>query len=44
MANLNDQFSQVPEQMRALAEKGLSQARDNYATFKDIAESHNGTI
>src|SRR3954469_18454348 len=35
---------EVPEQMRALAEKGVSQARDSYAKFKDVAESHNGTI
>src|SRR5213592_2627351 len=35
---------EVPEQMRALAEKGVSQARDSYAKFKDAAESHNGTI
>src|SRR3981189_218793 len=35
---------EVPEQMRALAEKGVSQARDNYAKFKDAAETHNGTI
>jgi len=35
---------EVPEQMRAFAEKGVSQARDNYAKFKDVAESHNGTI
>jgi phasin len=34
----------APEQMRAFAEKGLSQARDSYAKFKDAAESHNGTI
>jgi len=46
----NDPFSasiipfEVPEQMRAFAEKGVSQARDNYAKFKDAAESHNGTI
>src|SRR6266581_8146371 len=46
----NDPFSasiipfEVPEQMRAFAEKGVSQARDNYAKFKDVAESHNGTI
>ena len=33
---------EVPEQMRALAEKGVSQARDNYAKFKNAAESHNG--
>jgi phasin len=49
MAN-SDPFSasiipfEVPEQMRAFAEKGVSQARDNYAKFKDVAESHNGTI
>jgi len=35
---------EVPEQTRALAEKGVSQARDSYAKFKDVAESHNGTI
>ena len=35
---------EVPEQMRAFAEKGVSQARDSYAKFKDIAESHNSTI
>jgi phasin len=46
----NDPFSasiipfEVPEQMRAFAEKGVSQARDNYAKFKDAAEAHNGTI
>src|SRR6476659_3513423 len=49
MAN-SDPFSpsvipfEVPEQVRAFAEKGVSQARDNYARFKDAAESHNGTI
>jgi phasin len=35
---------EVPEQMRAFAEKGVSQARDNYAKFKNAAESHNGAI
>src|SRR5882762_6439879 len=35
---------EVPEPMRAFAEKGVSQARDNYAKFKDAAETHNGTI
>ena len=50
MANPSDPFSssvipfEVPEQMRAFAEKGVSQARDNYAKFKDAAETHNGTI
>ncbi len=40
MAN-TDPFSasvipfEVPEQMRAFAEKGVSQARDSYAKFKD---------
>src|SRR6202166_3814612 len=50
MATPTDPFSasvipfEVPEQMRAFAEKGVSQARDNYAKFKDAAETHNGTI
>ncbi len=35
---------EVPEQMRAFAEKGVSQARDSYAKIKDVAESNNGTI
>jgi phasin len=50
MANPTDPFSasiipfEVPEQMRAFAEKGVSQARESYAKFKDVAESHNGAI
>ena len=50
MTRSTDPFSasiipfEVPEQMRAFAEKGVSQARDNYAKFKDAAETHNGTI
>jgi phasin len=50
MVNPTDPFSasiipfEVPEQMRALAEKGVSQARDNYAKFKDVAERNNSTI
>jgi len=50
MTNPTDPFSasvipfEVPEQMRAFAEKGVSQARDSYAKFKDAAETHNGTI
>src|SRR3954453_2137894 len=44
MANPSDQFSEAPKQMRAFAEKGFSQARDSYAKFKDVAESHNHTI
>src|SRR5882757_5588103 len=49
MAN-SDPFSasiipfEVPEQVRAFAEKGVSQARDSYAKFKDVAETHNGTM
>ena len=50
MTNATDPFSasvvpfEVPEQVRAFAEKGVSQARDNYARFKDAAESNNSTI
>src|SRR3954452_24816560 len=48
MANPTDPASiipfEVPEQMRAFAEKGVSQARDSYAKFKDVAETHNGTV
>src|SRR5277367_2696358 len=50
MANPTDPFSssvipfEVPEQMRAFAEKGVSQARDGYAKFKDAAETHNVTV
>ena len=50
MTGATDPFSasiipfEVPEQMRAFAEKGVSQARENYAKFKDVAESHNGTV
>ena len=50
MTSSTDPFSasiipfEVPEQMRAFAEKGVSQARDSYAKFKDAAETHNGTI
>jgi phasin len=49
-ANPTDPFSasvlpfEVPEQTRVFAEKGVSQARDSYAKFKDAAETHNGTI
>src|ERR1700730_10916761 len=50
MSNPSDPFPssvipfEVPEQVRAFAEKGVSQARDNYAKFKDAAETHNSTI
>jgi len=49
MAN-TDPFSasvipfEVPEQVRAFAEKGVSQARESYTKFKDAAETHNSTI
>ena len=50
MTGATDPFSasiipfEVPEQMRAFAEKGVSQARENYAKFTDAAETHNGTV
>jgi phasin len=50
MSNAADPFSasiipfEVPEQVRAFAERGVSQARDNYAKFKDAAENQNSTI
>ncbi|MEH2475027.1 phasin [Nitrobacteraceae bacterium AZCC 2161] len=50
MAESTDPFSasvipfQVPEQVRAFAEKGVSQAREGYAKFKDAAETHNSTV
>jgi len=50
MTSSTDQFSasitpfEVPEQMRAFSEKGISQARDYYAKFKDAAETHSGTM
>jgi phasin len=34
----------MPESMRALAEKGLQQARDGYQQLKTAAESNNGAI
>lgn len=49
MADSSDPFStvlpfQLPEQMRAFAEKGVSQARESYSKLKDAAESNNGAI
>jgi phasin len=50
MANSTDSFSasvipfEVPEQVRAFAEKGVEQAREQYAKFKDVAESHNSAV
>jgi phasin len=35
---------QVPEQMRAFAEKGVSQARDGYQKLKEAAETNNGAL
>lgn len=35
---------EMPEQVRAFAEKGVSQARDNYAKFKEAAERNNSVI
>ena len=43
MANTTDPF-EVPEQMRAFAERGVSQARDHYAKFKEAAQNGNGAI
>ena len=37
-------FTQMPENMRAFAEKGISQARDGYQKFKDAAESNNSAM
>jgi len=50
MTDHTDPFSssvipfQLPEQMRAFAEKGVSQAREGYARLKDAAEAHNSTV
>src|SRR5689334_6684011 len=50
MTGATDPFSasiipfEVPEQMRAFAEKGAAQARESYAKFKDAAATHNGTV
>ena len=43
MANPTDAF-EVPEEVRAFAEKGVLQARDNYAKFKEAAQDGNGAI
>jgi phasin len=43
MTHTTDPF-EVPEQVRAFAEKGIAQARDNYAKFKEVAEGGNGAI
>ena len=50
MVNSTDPFSasvvpfEVPEQVRAFAEKGVEQAREQYAKFKDVAESNNSAV
>jgi phasin len=45
----NDPFSvvppfQVPERVRAFAEKGVSEVQDRYAKLMDVAESNNGAF
>jgi phasin len=35
---------QMPEQVRAFAEKGVSQARESYSKMKEAAEAHSGTV
>lgn len=35
---------QVPEQMRAFAEQGVSQAQEGYQKLKEAAESNNGAL
>lgn len=50
MADQTDPFSasilrfQLPEQVRAFAEKGVSQVRENYSRIKDAAETQNASI
>ena len=50
MAESTDPFSssvipfQLPEQVRAFAERGVSQARESYTKLKDAAEAHSGTV
>jgi phasin len=50
MAVSTDPFSssvipfQMPEQVRAFAENGVSQAREGYAKLKDAAATHNSTV
>ncbi|KIZ39651.1 MULTISPECIES: phasin [Rhodopseudomonas] len=49
MVDQSDPFTnvtpfQLPEQVRAFAEKGVSQARESYSKLKDAAESQNGAI
>ncbi|OPH83622.1 phasin [Nitrobacter vulgaris] len=43
MANPTEAF-EVPEEVRAFAEKGVLQARDNYAKFKEAAQDGNGAV
>ncbi len=49
MAQSQDPFStvvpfEVPGSIREFAEKGVSQARETYEKFKDVAQSSNETI
>ncbi len=50
MADSTDPFTasvlrfQMPEQMRAFAEQGMSQARESYSRLKNAAETQNDAI
>lgn len=49
MSSANEAFStvipfEVPGSIREFAEKGVSQARENYEKFRDVAQSGNETI
>lgn len=50
MVNFTDSFTaspmafEIPEQVRAFADKGVAQAREQYAKFKDVAENNNSAI
>jgi phasin len=50
MVNFTDSFTaspsafEIPEQVRAFADKGVAQAREQYARFKDVAENNNTAV
>lgn len=50
MVNFTDSFTasprafEIPEQVRAFADQGVSQAREQYAKFKDVAEKNNSAV
>ncbi len=50
MANFIDSFTAspmvigIPEEVRAFAEKGVAQAREQYAKLKDVAETNNSAV